>query len=340
MKKPLVSIIIAARNEEKHLEKCVESLMQQTFQDFEIIIVEGMSDDKTRKIAEKLVKKHKGKIRLLINPEKRAAEARNIGIKNAKGELIGYIDAHTTAKKDWLETLVKTIKKHKTWKGKKVGGVGSIHENPDKEEFTTAITEAFKHPLGGGGSSYKPGKKLRAVDTAYACLYKKEALEKIKQKNNEYYDTYFIKGQDAELNWRINKAGYALLLQPKAITYYYKRKDWESFKRQMINAGFWRAKITKKHPELVKPTLFAPLIMYLTIITLTIITIIKKTIITLTIAASIIIIYLLTIIITNIIIKVKNKKLVSKMIILMHWWYTTGLIKGFLLKKIKIKDRV
>jgi len=327
-----VSIIVAARNEEKHLKDCVESLLAQTYKDFEILIIDGESDDKTFSIAKKLAKKQN--IRVFSNPQRRAAEARNIGIKNARGELIGYIDAHTTAHKDWLKALVSTVKKA-TWEGRPIGGVGSVHKNPKKEPFTDAVTEAFQHPFGGGGSSYRVRGKVRAVDTAYACLYRREALEAIRHKNGNYYDPYFIKGQDAELNWRINKAGYVLLQQPKALTYYYKRNTWDAFWRQMYVAGFWRMKISKKHHDLFKPTLFAPLILYKAIFFCLIRSNWFPTAI---ISGVLLLIYLIATIIPSL--KSKSPFTVITMVWMIHLAYTAGLIKGFFSKTIMTRDRV
>ncbi|MBN1275013.1 glycosyltransferase [Candidatus Woesearchaeota archaeon] len=330
-----VSIIVAARNEEDHLTACLDSLLKQTYKDFEILVIDGRSDDHTKAVAERYAKRHK-RIKVYDNPRKRAAEARNIGIKHAKGRYIGYIDAHTTASKDWLRTLVKTLEKHPAWKGKKVGGVGSVHEDTDRDTFSAAVTAAFQNPLGGGTSSYGKGSKVKAVDTAYACLYRREALDAIKEK--DYYDPSFVKGQDADLNWRLNKAGHVLLRQPKAITYYEKRKGYGAFWRQMYVAGYWRAKLTLKHKDLLRPYLFAPLVIYLPIIALLIIGIWYP--LALATAAAYLLLYVVGTFTSALLTTPRMAVRVTALLLIMHLGYSSGLTKGFVSDKIRTKDRV
>ncbi len=333
-----VSIIVAARNEEKHIAVCLKSLQAQSYKDFEILVVDGMSDDKTAIIAKKFARKDKS-IKVFLNKHKRASEARNIGIKNSKGNYVGYIDAHTTASVKWLETLLNVFKNNSKWKGKVVGGVGSIHKNPDKNKINIAITQAFQHPLGGGGSSYRVKGKLRSVDTAYACLYTKEALNSIKRKNGTYYDPYFVKGQDADLNWRLNKKGFVLLQEPRAVTYYSKRGSINGFWRQMLVAGFWRAKLSLRHTNLFKPTFFLPLIAWLGFKVFIILGLVYANIFLL-MAVCGLIVYLGAILILALRIPKAKIFLVGFLVIIIHLAFSIGLVKGFFSKHNLVRDRV
>ncbi|MBT7706386.1 glycosyltransferase family 2 protein [archaeon] len=107
MKKIKFSIIIPARNEEEGIERAINSIQKQTHKDFEVIISNDGSTDKTREIVEGLIKKDK-RIRILNRKEGRsAAFARNRGAEKANGEIIVFLDADTFLKDNFLEEINK-----------------------------------------------------------------------------------------------------------------------------------------------------------------------------------------------------------------------------------------
>lgn len=334
----MISIIIAVRNEEKHLGQCIESLLNQTYKDIEIIIVDGTSDDNTVRIAKQYERKNPN-VFVFVNPAKRVAEGRNIGYNKARGEYIGFIDGHSYAKNNWIETLYKTLQNADS----KVGGVGSVHQNAGNEPFAIATTLALQSRLGGGNSSYRATRKLEEVQTAYAILYKKKTLYDIK-KNNCFYNPYFVKGQDAEMNIRIIKKGYKILRNPKAITYYYKRSNIKGFWNQMKNAGFWRLKILKEHPETMKNSLgfFVPLSYFILIIILGIIHMISGLLpYAWAYLAGIYLGSLGIISLTNAIKKRDFYYLITGLLVsIIHIGYSWGLVQSIFKKELKIIDRV
>jgi glycosyltransferase involved in cell wall biosynthesis len=331
----LASIIVAVRNEEQHLQECIESLLAQSFQDFELLIIDGMSDDKTPEIIASFTKRYPQKIRSFTNPARKVAQGRNIGFANATGKYIGFIDGHSYADKQWLATLVDSLKQAAA----QVGAVGSVHYNADNKPFSTATTLVLSSSIGGGGTSYKPGKKLRAVATSYACLYKKEVLDAIKQ-NKNYYNPYFVKGQDAEMNLRIRKKGYIILQHPKAITYYYKRPHLQGFWNQMVNAGFWRYKIVKKHPDTVleNSLLFGPLAFFIGVSTGLLFSVTRL------LSAYALFFYIAVVAIYTLQHIIRTRKLYNSITFLLylcvHVGYSYGLLKSMFSGTIKIQDRV
>jgi len=328
----LVSVIIAIRNEEKHIAQCIETILNQTHKNLEIIVIDGNSTDSTIKI----IKRYSKKIKILQNKEQKVAQGRNIGFNVAKGKYICFIDGHSYADTKWVETLLNTLIRS----SKKVGAVGSVHYNAGKEIFGIATTTAMNSLIGGGSSSYRPGKKLKEVKTSYACMYRKEVLESIKNNKKEYYDPYFVKGQDAEMNLRIIKKGYKILQQPKAITYYYKRSTIKGLWNQMVNAGFWRVKIVKKHPETVQEnkTLFAPTVFFLAII-ISLIFKISRIYGIIVLGIYLVVLGLFTI--KNMIMKNRVYNVITFLIyLIIHVGYSYGVIKGIISKTITIKDRI
>ncbi len=93
----MISVIIAAYNVERYIQRCVESIVKQTYSDIEIIIINDGSTDNTQKICESLCEKD-DRIILKNKYNEGQGVARNLGIKLSKGKYITFVDAD-----DWLE---------------------------------------------------------------------------------------------------------------------------------------------------------------------------------------------------------------------------------------------
>src|SRR3989344_6023189 len=151
MAQRFVSIIVPCRNEEGFISDCVKSILNQDYprEKLEVFIVDGMSTDRTREI----VQSHKlqttnYKLELLDNPKVITPSAMNIGIKNAKGEVIIKMDAHSIYEKDYVSKCVE----HLIESGAdNVGGV--LKAVPSKNTLTAkAIAISLSHFFGAGGS--------------------------------------------------------------------------------------------------------------------------------------------------------------------------------------------
>lgn len=130
--KPLVSVIVPTRNEEKKISKFLNSVKNQTYKNIEIIVVDGHSPDRTRDIAKKMGAKvvlETGKYRSLPN-------ARNIGISVAKGDIVGVFDADSEFEPTFFEEIVKKFK------DKKVLGV-AFKIDVIEDTFLEKIRKAF-----------------------------------------------------------------------------------------------------------------------------------------------------------------------------------------------------
>jgi glycosyltransferase involved in cell wall biosynthesis len=105
-----LSVIIPVYNEELSLEACIESLGAQTHPDFEIIVVDDGSTDETLVILKNL-EKTLPNFKFVKQFHRGAGAARNLGAKNAKGDVLVFVDADMTFDKAFLETLVEPIGK-------------------------------------------------------------------------------------------------------------------------------------------------------------------------------------------------------------------------------------
>ena len=99
-----ISVIIATKNEEKNIGRLLASLTQQTFKDFEIIVVDNYSTDKTRQIAKQFTK-----MIYQIPPER--SSQKNFGLKKARGQYVLFLDADMTCQQHLLTECLKTFEK-------------------------------------------------------------------------------------------------------------------------------------------------------------------------------------------------------------------------------------
>lgn len=230
----LVSIIIPCRNEEKFIAKCLDSIIGQDYpkDSLEILVVDGMSEDKTREIVNKSkIQNPESRIQLIDNPEKYTPFAMNIGIRQAKGEIIMKMDSHTTYQDDYVSKCLFTLNKYKA---DNVGGI--LKALPSENTLSArAVALCLSHRFGMGNSYAKTGtKKIREVDTVAFGCFRKEIFKKV-----GLYDEKMVRSQDLELNLRLKKAGAKILLNPDIVGYYYTKPNLLAFLKQNLVDGSW-----------------------------------------------------------------------------------------------------
>jgi glycosyltransferase involved in cell wall biosynthesis len=326
---PLISVVIAVYYEEVHISECLDSLLAQTYPgEIEIIVSDGGSTDRTAETVNSYIEKNSNII-LLHNPDKYQAFGRNLAIECAKGKFIAYLDGHSYAEKNWLEQLYSTFIEIKA-ENDNIAGVGSVHYDAERSDFTMACSIAFRSALGGGAvSSFAHKGGLQEVETAYACLYDREVLGK-----TGGYNTKMIKGEDLELNSRITrKFAYSLYLDPDAVTYYYKRSTLSGLFGQMRSYGFWRIKAMRelKHYKLLA---FAPAFLLLALFGLAIAA--PFNLIAAKIFVFVFSFYLAAVISESIFHAITYKckaALIAKIFLVMHFAYGFGMLNGMFAKK-------
>ena len=102
----MISVIVPVYNVEKYLSKCLDSIINQTYQNLEIICVDDGSTDSSPMILEEYAKKD-SRIKIITRQNGGLSAARNTGVKNATGEFVSFVDSD-----DWidLETYEKAIR--------------------------------------------------------------------------------------------------------------------------------------------------------------------------------------------------------------------------------------
>ena len=111
MSQPKVSIIVPVYNVEKYLEKCINSLRNQSLTDIEIILVDDSSKDSSLKICQKAAEEDT-RIKVIHKVNEGAGKARNAGLEIATGEYIGFIDSDDFVEENMYETLCSKADKY------------------------------------------------------------------------------------------------------------------------------------------------------------------------------------------------------------------------------------
>ena len=108
-----VSVIVPVYNVEKYLERCLNSLVSQTYKDYEVICINDCSPDRCGDILDKFQKKYSSIIRILEkNQNIGLGRSRERGIRHAEGEYIMFVDSDDYVKNDYVQTYVKEIEDH------------------------------------------------------------------------------------------------------------------------------------------------------------------------------------------------------------------------------------
>ncbi|MGV4462934.1 glycosyltransferase family 2 protein [Ornithobacterium rhinotracheale] len=107
----MVSIIIPIYNAERYLKKCLDSVLAQSYQDFEVILVNDGSSDNSEQILEDYCKEYE-QLKVFSQKNSGVSEARNLGIRKAKGEYIVFIDSDDYVLPNYIECLVKDMEQN------------------------------------------------------------------------------------------------------------------------------------------------------------------------------------------------------------------------------------
>jgi glycosyltransferase involved in cell wall biosynthesis len=196
----------------------------------EILIIDGMSSDKTRNIVKSYEQKYDF-IKLIDNVKKIVPVAMNLGIKQASGEYIIRLDAHAEYPRDYFSKLI-------VWHRKlDADNVGAVIQTEVKHHTpkSIAIKKVLSSRFGVGNSDFRVGVKVpKEVDTVPFGCYPKEVFEKY-----GYYDERLVRNQDIELNKRIVNNGGKIYLVPEVQCTYYARETLKDLAKNNYANGLW-----------------------------------------------------------------------------------------------------
>lgn len=225
-----VAIVIPALNEEKFIDKCLNTVKAQTypFEDMDVMVLDGESTDKTKSIVNKWHEQFEN-VRLIDNPGRIQSIAFNIGVANSDAPYIIRLDAHVEYDCRYVELCLRHLSEIEN-----VGNVGGVcHMRPQRSGLipeASAILNCSK--FGIGGATFRVGGDAGFVDTVPFGAFPRKVIELIGGMRED-----LARGEDNEFNSRIKKAGYKIYFDPKIESTYYARDTVQGCVKQMFANG-------------------------------------------------------------------------------------------------------
>ena len=251
-----VSVIIPCYNEERFIGNALEQLAHQFELDrYEIIVVDGLSDDNSRAVIEDFRRRRPDvSVSLVENPARNIPTALNLGIAAARGSVIARMDAHAAPSDGYIRRCVEVLRSGTA------GAVGMpclVRAGADTV-MARAIAAAVSHPFGIGDAKYRLGSSGPAqepVDTvAFAC-FRKSTWKELGGYNESLHTN-----EDYDFNYRVRRTGRPVILDRGGHCDYFARTTLKSLASQYMRYGGWKAEMIRLHPRSIKVRhLVAPL---------------------------------------------------------------------------------
>jgi O-antigen biosynthesis protein len=226
---PRVSVVVCSYNGGPTLDQCLRSLMALDYPDFEVLLIDDGSSDDTKEIAARFPK-----VRAIHQSNQGLSVARNVGLALATGEIVAYTDSDCFADPDWLTHLVAQLE---TCNAAGVGGPNLAPEDGAVAAYVAACPGQPMHVLESNQvAEHVPGCNM---------AYRREALQAING-----FDPQFRKaGDDVDLCWRLQQAGYWITFAPGAFVWHHRRQTPRAYFRQQAGYGEAEALLRFKHPD-------------------------------------------------------------------------------------------
>lgn len=244
MEKNFISIIIPTYNRSEVLVKCLNALFGQNYpkSQYEIIVIDDGSTDNTEQKIKPLIKSANCSVTYLKQKNKGPAAARNLGIKNAKGDIILLIGDDIIPSKNFL-------KEHVTW-----------HKDYPEENiailgYTTWFPELkitpYMHWLENGGPQFHYQDLRHGEVVSYKYFYTSNISLKRKFLSDEIFNELFPYAayEDIEFAYRLSKKGLKIIYNKNALAFHHHEISLENYSKRAVYAGISRVILANLHKE-------------------------------------------------------------------------------------------
>lgn len=253
---PRLSVVIPVLNESRFLAGTLDRLVDQSLDpsEYELLVVDGGSTDGTREIVRRFGSSQP-RVRLFSNPAGRSSAGRNVGWRAAEGEFVIFVDGHVYLPgRDLLKDCLEAFQA-----GRAVLARPQPLDPPGLTPFQKAVALSRSSWLGHQGGSQIFNEADEEVDpSSSGAGYARSLLEELKG-----YDESFDACEDVEFNERVRARGLRALTSPRFTVRYYPREDLASLWRQVDRYGRGRARLWRKHPSTLGPTVPLPALFFL-----------------------------------------------------------------------------
>lgn len=241
------SIVIPVYNRPDEVDELLSSLLSQSFQDFEVIVVEDGSKITCREVCDK----YTGKLCLsyFMKPNSGPGQSRNYGAERANGEYLLILDSDVVLPKDYLQAIEDELN---TLPCEAFGGPDASHPSftPVQKAISYSMTSFFTTGGIRGGKA--------KLDKFYPRSFNMGIRRDVYQTLGGFSQMRF--GEDIDFSYRICEAGYKPRLFPKAWVWHKRRTDFRKFFRQVFNSGIARINLEKRHPGTMKLVHMLPMV--------------------------------------------------------------------------------
>jgi glycosyltransferase involved in cell wall biosynthesis len=234
------SVIVPVRNGESTIQNCLKALLSQNLgQDFEIIVVDDGSTDKTAEIVKKF-----RKVKLVLQKPLGPAAARNAGAEKAKGGIIVFTDADCEPEKNWLAEMLAPFS------DPLVAGVQGAYKTKQRELMARfsqiEIEERYNKMLSS-----------KTIDWigSYSAAYRRAVFL-----SQNGFDNAFKKasGEDPDLSYSIQEKGHKIVFNRKAIVFHRHPVSLIGYLKKKFQHAFWRVLLYKRHSSKVVSDSYTP----------------------------------------------------------------------------------
>jgi len=246
----------------KYIKNLISSIKNQNYlkSDIEILFIDGMSNDLTRKYIDDF-KKESSNVYLVDNVNKTVPSALNLGIKIAKGDIIIRLDAHAEYPSNYVSTLVYYLKKLNADNV----GASVITLPADNKPVSRAIALSLSSVFGVGNATFRlensTGKEFIEVDTVPFGCYRRDVFDRI-----GLFDEQLTRNQDNEFNERLRKAGGKIYLIPSLKIKYYARENYKKLYKMFFQYGYFGPLVDIKLKKTTQLRRYVPTVFVLSLV--------------------------------------------------------------------------
>jgi GT2 family glycosyltransferase len=224
----LCSVIIPAQNAASTLGACLLATMSQSLprETYEITVVDDGSSDATARIA------RQAGVRVIPQPARGAAVARNAGARSARGDILVFLDADCVPKLDWLAQMIGPLA------DPAVAGVRGVYQSHEAGLFPRLIQAEWDE-------TYRQLGRQSSIGAISRCsaAYRRDAFLAAGG-----FDPTLPGAEDLDLSYRLTEAGHRLVLAPKAQVFHRHGHSVAGYVARQVRAGLWHALLSARYP--------------------------------------------------------------------------------------------
>ncbi|MBV9128616.1 MAG: glycosyltransferase, partial [Verrucomicrobia bacterium] len=235
---PKVSVIVCSYNGAQTLEACLKSLLEIDYPNYEIVLVDDGSTDRTPEIVAQFA--NQPKLVPVRQKNMGLSYARNVGAQTATGDIFAYTDGDCMADPDWLYYLVGTLLSGP------YAGVGGPNVSPPAANWVQACVAAAP----GGPSHVLLDDVVAEHIPGCNMAFHRWAFELVGGFDPEYRKA----GDDVDFCWRLQNAGQVIAFSPSAIVWHYRRFTLKAFRKQQEGYGEAESMLRFNHLIFFSPT--------------------------------------------------------------------------------------